>query len=85
MFFFLCCHRCLWFVSRWMSDEESDASEEIDVKPSTVKISTDWSTQIGDSNSLLIPQQLLNLSRSSSSSSSSTDYPINNQVFDTHL
>ncbi len=74
--------RCLWFVSRSMADEESDRSEEIDMKPLTFSIATEWRTQIGNGNSLLIPQQLPDLSRTNSKSSS--DYQIiNNQETDT--
>jgi len=65
-----------------MSDEESDRSEEIDMKPLTFSIATEWRTQIGNGNSLLIPQQLPDLSRTNSKSSS--DYQIiNNQETDT--
>jgi hypothetical protein len=66
-----------------MSDEESDRSEEIDMKPLTFSIATEWRTQIGNGNSLLIPQQLPDVSRTNSKSSS--DYQIinNNQETDT--
>ncbi len=65
-----------------MPDEESDRSEEIDMKPLTFSIATEWRTQIGNGNSLLIPQQLPDLSRTNSKSSS--DYQIiNNQETDT--
>jgi hypothetical protein len=65
-----------------MADEESDRSEEIDMKPLTFSIATEWRTQIGNGNSLLIPQQLPDLSRTNSKSSS--DYQIiNNQETDT--
>ncbi len=74
MFFFLCCHRCLWFVSRWMSDEEKEEFEEINMEPTTVSVPTDWPPQIGDSNALLIPQPLPTPSRSNSISS--VDYQI---------
>ena len=52
-----------------MPDEESDQCEEIDMKPMKVPVSTDWPPQIGNANSFLIPQQLPNLSRSNSLSS----------------
>jgi hypothetical protein len=64
-----------------MSDEESDQSKEIDLKPMTTSIATEWPTQIGNGNFLLIPQQLPDLSRTSSISS--TEYEIiNNQETD---
>jgi len=65
-----------------MPDEESDRSEEIDMKPLTFSIATEWRTQIGNGNSLLIPQQLPDLSRTNSKSS--IDYEIiNNRETDT--
>jgi len=55
--------RCLWFVSRWISDEE------IDMNPMTKSVSSDWLPEIANPTSLFIPQLLPNLSRTSSISS----------------
>ncbi|CAF3283465.1 unnamed protein product [Rotaria sp. Silwood2] len=65
---------CLWFVSRWMPNENSEQCEKIDLISTEVSVSTDWPPQIGDANSLLIPQQLSKLSRSNSLAS--IDYEI---------
>jgi hypothetical protein len=61
-----------------MPDDVSGPCEEMDMKPLTVSVSTDWPPQFGDVNSFLIPQQLSNLSRSNSTSS--TDH----QTIDIH-
>jgi hypothetical protein len=61
-----------------MPDDISDPCEEIDMKTIKVPVSTDWPPQFGDANSFLIPQQLSNLSRSNSLSS--TDH----QTLDIH-
>jgi hypothetical protein len=61
-----------------MSDKEKDQCEEIDLESTPMSVSADWPPRIGDPNSLLIPQQLSNLSRSNSMSS--IDY----QKIDTH-
>ncbi|CAF3697829.1 unnamed protein product [Rotaria sordida] len=60
---------CLWFVSQWMPNEDNDQCEEIDLVSTKVPVSTNWPPQIGDANSLLIPQQLSKLSHSNSLSS----------------
>lgn len=49
-----------------MSDEVTDQLEDIDMGPKTPLVAADWSSQIADRNSLLIPQSGPNLSRSNS-------------------
>ncbi|CAF1177872.1 unnamed protein product [Adineta steineri] len=68
---------CLWYVSRWMPDEDDKQEineEEIDLNPMSVLVSSEWPPQIGDANSFFIPQQLSDISRTSSITS--TDYCI---------
>jgi hypothetical protein len=54
------------------------SDKEIDLESTPMSVSADWPPPIEDPNSLLIPQQLSNLSRSNSMSSA--DY----QKIDTH-
>ncbi|CAF4154882.1 unnamed protein product, partial [Adineta steineri] len=48
--------------------------EEIDLNPMSVLVASEWLPQIGDANSFFIPQQLSDISRTSSTTS--TDYCI---------
>ncbi|CAF1005937.1 unnamed protein product [Rotaria magnacalcarata] len=66
----------LWFVSRKMPNEDNDRREEIDLTSTDISVSGGWTTQIPVANSILIPQQLSNLSRVNSLSSN--DYEMKN-------
>ncbi|UJR32068.1 hypothetical protein I4U23_019536 [Adineta vaga] len=61
---------CLWYISRSMMDEDSEPNEEIDLQSEMLTVPADWPAPIGDANSLLIPQQFSDLSRTSSIASS---------------
>ncbi|CAF1297890.1 unnamed protein product [Adineta ricciae] len=66
---------CLWYISRTMSDEPTDPVEEIDLKPGILSVPTEWSAPIVNANSFIISQQLSDLSRTNSMSSSE-DYNV---------
>lgn len=58
-----------------MSDEPTDPVEEIDLQPGILSVPTEWSAPIVNANSILIPQQLSDLSRTNSMTSSE-DYNV---------
>jgi hypothetical protein len=49
-----------------MPNEDNDRCEEIDLISTDISVSGGWTTQIPVANSILIPQQLSNLSRTNS-------------------